>query len=131
MDDAAFALAARLVDLGRLWLLAGAITAAAFLGFGLDRVAPAARGAWAFRPLLAPGLVLLWPLVLWRWAAREAGRADPAPRRAGRAHLAAWAVLAAVLPAILIAAALHRAPRETPAAVRLDAAAGAATGAKP
>jgi hypothetical protein len=31
-------------------------------------VDPAARGAYAFRPLLLPGLVLLWPLVAWRWA---------------------------------------------------------------
>ncbi|MBK1660216.1 hypothetical protein [Paracraurococcus ruber] len=38
-----------------------------FLLRGLDRVDPAARGAHAFRPLLLPGLLLLWPLVLWRW----------------------------------------------------------------
>jgi hypothetical protein len=76
MNDPAFDMAARLVDLGRLWLGAGAVVAAAFLAFGLDRVAPAARGAWAFRPLLVPGLLLLWPLVLWRWAIleRDGGR---------------------------------------------------------
>lgn len=45
----------------------GLAVAAAFLLLGLDRVDPAARGAYAFRPLLVPGLVLLWPLVLWRW----------------------------------------------------------------
>jgi len=39
----------------------------AFLLFGLDRLEPAARGAYAFRPLMLPGLMLLWPLVLWRW----------------------------------------------------------------
>ena len=27
----------------------------------------ASVGAYAFRPLLLPGLALLWPLVLWRW----------------------------------------------------------------
>jgi hypothetical protein len=63
--------AATAVEAGRLWVGAGLLTAAAFLGFGIDRVDPAARGAWAFRPLLAPGIVLLWPLVLWRWAALE------------------------------------------------------------
>lgn len=45
----------------------GAAVALAFLTVGIERIDPAARGAYAFRPLLVPGLVLLWPLVLWRW----------------------------------------------------------------
>jgi hypothetical protein len=48
----------------------GCATALAFLLFGLDRVDPAARGGFAFRPLLVPGLVLLWPLVLLVWRRR-------------------------------------------------------------
>ena len=52
----------------------GAFVAAAFLLLGLDRVDPAARGAYAFRPLLVPGLVLLWPLVALRWLALARGR---------------------------------------------------------
>ena len=44
----------------------GALVAAALLFYVLDRIDPAARGAYAFRPLLVPGVVLLWPLVLWR-----------------------------------------------------------------
>ncbi len=47
----------------------GALVSALFLLFGIDRIDPAARGAYAFRPLLVPGLVLLWPLVMWRWLA--------------------------------------------------------------
>jgi hypothetical protein len=47
----------------------GALVALAFLVSGLDRIMPAARGAYAFRPLLVPGLVLLWPVVVWRWRA--------------------------------------------------------------
>jgi len=47
----------------------GALISALFLLFGIDRIDAAARGAYAFRPLLVPGLVLLWPLVLWRWLA--------------------------------------------------------------
>ncbi|WP_293862583.1 hypothetical protein [uncultured Alsobacter sp.] len=46
---------------------AGALVAVVFLAVGIDRVMPAARGAYAFRPLLLPGLVMLWPVVLWRW----------------------------------------------------------------
>ncbi len=41
--------------------------AAAFLVFGLDRVDRSARGSFAFRPLLVPGLVLLWPVVIANW----------------------------------------------------------------
>ena len=45
----------------------GAAVAAAFLLFGLDRVDQHAKGSYVFRPLLVPGVVVLWPLVLWRW----------------------------------------------------------------
>jgi hypothetical protein len=46
----------------------------AFILVGVDRIDPAARGAIAFRPLLLPGTVLLWPLVLARWIALERKR---------------------------------------------------------
>lgn len=49
----------------------GAAVAALFLLIGLDRIDPAASGAYAFRPLLIPGIVALWPLVLMRWVALE------------------------------------------------------------
>jgi hypothetical protein len=48
--------------------LAGLVVCLVFLAFGLERVDAAARGAYAFRALLLPGCVLLWPLVLVRWA---------------------------------------------------------------
>lgn len=57
-----------------LYLLVGLAVAAAFLLFGIDRVDAQARGAYAFRPLIAPGVVLLWPLVLQRWIALERRR---------------------------------------------------------
>jgi hypothetical protein len=55
--------------------LAGLLVGVAFLLSGLDRVEPGAHGAHGFRPLMLPGLALLWPWVLWRWAvlARHAG----------------------------------------------------------
>ncbi len=52
----------------------GLIVAAAFLLFGIDRIDDSARGVYAFRPLLIPGIVLLWPLVLWRWYVLEKQR---------------------------------------------------------
>ena len=62
-----------------LWIYAGlgALIAVAFLLWGMDRVDPAAQGAYAMRPLLLPGLVLLWPLVLIRWIALTRQKADP------------------------------------------------------
>lgn len=54
-----------------LYGAAGFAVAAVFLLWGIERVSPLAIGAYAFRPLLIPGVVLLWPLVLWRWIALE------------------------------------------------------------
>nr|MDH4439247.1 hypothetical protein [Rhizobium sp.] len=58
-----------------LWTTPGLIVAVAFLVAGIDRIDQAAVGAYAFRPLLIPGIILLWPLVVWRWAvlARDSG----------------------------------------------------------
>lgn len=49
------------------WAIIGAVTAAVFLTVGIDRIDEDARGAYVFRPLLIPGVMLIWPLVLWRW----------------------------------------------------------------
>ncbi len=94
-----------IVRIGQGYCLAGALAAVAFLAFGLSRVAPGARGAYAFRPLLLPGLVLLWPLVLWRWwrLARPPGGTSLG-RRYGGTHRAVWTVLAVALPLLLLAA---------------------------
>ncbi len=120
--------AAALVTVTEAWAVVGLAVAAVFLLWGIDRIDPAARGAIAFRPLLVPGIVLLWPLVLWRWrvlaqAPETAGRFDrPAPPSV---HRRLWTVLAVVLPAILlVAAAIHQeGPREAPA-VRIAPPAG-------
>ncbi|MEO0821516.1 MAG: hypothetical protein AAF074_13945 [Pseudomonadota bacterium] len=95
---------------GEIWLWAGAAVAAAFLAFGIDRVEPNARGAYAFRPLLVPGILLLWPLVLWRWVAVARGaedwraRHDP-PRRM---HGLAAGALAVLIPVLLVSALVLR-----------------------
>lgn len=57
-----------LIGFAKVWLVAGAVVAGAFLLAGIDRIDPAARRAYAFRPLLIPAILLLWPLVLLRWA---------------------------------------------------------------
>jgi hypothetical protein len=67
-------MAAGIVHAAMAYGAAGAILAVVFLLWGIDRVDPSARGAYAFRPLLIPGLVLLWPLVAARWLALERRR---------------------------------------------------------
>jgi uncharacterized membrane protein len=126
--------ATALVTLAQAWGVVGLAVAAVFLLWGIDRIDPAARGAVAFRPLLVPGIVLLWPLVLWRWwrlarAPETAGRFDrPAPPRV---HRRIWIGLAVVLPAILVVAAvIHQGPRDV-AAVRIAPPPGEATGSPP
>lgn len=49
-----------------LWI--GVAVALLFLTLGIERVDPASRGTYAFRPLLLPGATLLWPFVVRRWA---------------------------------------------------------------
>jgi uncharacterized membrane protein len=59
--------AAIIVDCVTAWLAIGGLVGVVFLFVGIDRVDDSARGAYAFRPLLLPGLVLLWPFVVLRW----------------------------------------------------------------
>ena len=105
--------AALLIDLARLWLWAGAIVSVPFLLWGVGRVEPNARGSWAFRALLVPGVLLIWPLVLWRWFLLETARDDWAKRHLPprRAH-GLVALLLAVLISLTILAGL--AIRQTP-----------------
>jgi len=67
-----------IVGLVRIWFMVGALVAAVFLIIGIDRIDEDARGAYVFRPLLVPGILLIWPLVLWRWWVLETGRSSRA-----------------------------------------------------
>jgi hypothetical protein len=109
---------AALLDAGRAYLAVGGLVGAAFVLWGIDRIDARARGAYAFRPLILPGVALLWPFVAWRWRriarGAGAGAADRPPRRAqDRLTLA----LAVALPAILVLGLVLRpdGPRERPA----------------
>lgn len=64
----------------KLWLGAGALVAIVFLTFGMDQIDEDARGAYVFRPLLVPAVLLIWPLVLWRWRVLATGN-DKWPKR--------------------------------------------------
>jgi hypothetical protein len=107
MDIAAF-----IVTLARWWLYAGAGVAVAFLLIGIDRVDANARGSYTFRPLLVPAILLIWPLVLWRWYVLEAGRADwRSQYNALRdTHAPVWFALALLIPMIFVVALAVRQP---------------------
>ncbi len=66
-------LADGLISFAGWWLTLGAGVAAAFLLIGIDGIDEDADGAYAFRPLLIPGILMIWPLVLWRWLRIKTG----------------------------------------------------------
>ncbi len=111
-------MAATLLEVAGGYAVIGLCTAVVFLFYGIDRVDPNASAAWAFRPLLIPGLVLIWPLILWRWwrlvRGENLARRHRPPRKA-QDHLAL--ALALAIPLILVAALLARqdGPYERPA----------------
>ena len=95
-------MAALLVEAAGVWLWIGAGVAALFLTVGVDRIDPDARGAYAFRLLLVPAILLIWPLVLWRWLREETGQATWRGRYSPpRAHAAAAVAMATVIVATL------------------------------
>ena len=88
-----------IVTLAQYWLIAGAVVAALFLTLGIDQIDEDARGAYIFRPLLIPGVMLIWPLVILRWWVLIRDRDDwhnryTPPRRV---HLAVAAILMIVV----------------------------------
>lgn len=112
-------MAADLIWLAQVYLGFGAVSAAAFLVIGIDRVDENARGVWVFRPFLVPGILLIWPLVLLRWWQMERvgdmGEARFRPPLTSQPRLAAAMALAIVV--IITSAMILRqdGPNEAPA----------------
>ncbi len=102
--------ATTIVEFVRWWGIIGSVIAAVFLTVGIDRIDENAHGSYVFRPLVIPGVILIWPLVLWRWLVLETGRDDWAKRHVPprRAHGRVWIVLAVLIPAIFITAQVLR-----------------------
>ncbi|MEM7709671.1 MAG: hypothetical protein AAF264_02740 [Pseudomonadota bacterium] len=117
-------LAAAIIFGTKVWMGLGAAVAVVFLAWGIDRIDEDADGAYVFRPLLIPGLLLIWPLVLWRWRVlaqdRDAEQARYRPDR--RAHRPIAFILPVVLGAVIVVGLAAR--QEWPgdvAPVRLEA----------
>ena len=98
--------ASTIVWIATAWIYAGTAVAVIFLSLGIDRVDDSARSSYTFRPLLVPAILLLWPLVWWRWLRLETGvDADRGRDRAVRAaHGWVWAALTILIPLLFFGA---------------------------
>lgn len=85
----------------KAWGVIGALVAVPFLTFGIDQLDEDARGAYVFRPLLVPGILLIWPLVLWRWYVLQSGSGDWSLRY--RPPRASHRWVAFVMPIVIVA----------------------------
>lgn len=97
--------AASMIAFAEGWIWIGAAVAVLFLTIGIDRIDENARGAYVFRVLLLPAILLIWPLVLWRWAILETGKDDWAKRHRPprRSHGGAAILFAAAIPLVIVA----------------------------
>ena len=96
--------AATILNFAEYWAWIGLVVAVPFLTFGMDRIDENARGAYIFRPLLLPAVILIWPVVLWRWFLLETKRDDwkgrhRPPRLSHRCAALAFAVM---IPLIIV-----------------------------
>ncbi|MCY4152995.1 MAG: hypothetical protein OXE94_12290 [Aestuariivita sp.] len=81
----------------QVWGGIGAVVALVFLIFGISRIDEDARGALSFRPLLIPGILIIWPLVIWRWWQLTGTTTTSVTRSAPRESHAIVAVVLAVI----------------------------------
>lgn len=88
----------------QIWCSIGAIIALVFLTIGIDRIDEDAQGAYVFRLLLIPAILLIWPLVLWRWFILETNSDKWQNRHQPPRHAHFWVaiIFAVTIPAIII-----------------------------
>jgi len=88
----------------QIWCAIGALVCTLFLVIGIDRIDEDARGAYVFRLLLIPAILLIWPLVLWRWFILETGRDHWPTRHEPPRHAHFWiaVIFAITIPGIII-----------------------------
>ncbi len=108
---------------GTFYLYAGLAVAAVFLLFGLGRLDENAQDAWVFRPLLIPGVLLIWPLVIWRWIVLRRGEQKLDRHRMPRARQerAQLAFVIVILLILLMAVTFRQDPDSLPGPILLEA----------
>ena len=86
----------------QIWCSIGAIIALVFLTIGIDRIDEDAQGAYVFRLLLVPAILLIWPLVLWfiLETKRDAWPNRHSPPR--HAHFWVAIIFALAIPSIIV-----------------------------
>lgn len=109
------------LDVLAAYIVLGVIFAMVFHRKALTTIDPATRqSSLAFRLLITPGIIALWPLLAARWRRGSTppgwlGEAEKplTSRRLRATHALLWKTLAVVGPLILAAALLYR-PAPTP-----------------
>lgn len=86
----------------QIWGGVGLIVTVVFLSYGIDKIDEDARGAYVFRPLLIPGILLIWPLVLWRWYVLADGKDEWSHRYKPRRHTHQWFAFAMPVAIVVI-----------------------------
>lgn len=109
--------------IGMGYLYIGAAVALVFLLFGLGRIDENAQEAWIFRPLLIPGVLLIWPLVIWRWIVLQRGEEKLDRHRMPRIRQerVQLAFVVAIPVILLVAVSLKTDPASLSAPVLLEA----------
>jgi len=87
-----------------VWTAIGGVVALIFLTFGIDRIDEDARGAYVFRILMVPAILLIWPLVLYRWYILETGKDNWEKRHKPprNAHFWVAIIFALAIPSIIL-----------------------------
>ena len=86
----------------KVWGWIGMAIALPFLTFGIDQVDEDARGAYVFRLLLIPGILVIWPLVLWRWYKLMAGTDAWSPRYRPRRKAHQWIAVTMAVAIVVV-----------------------------
>ena len=86
----------------QIWCSIGAFIALFFLTIGIDRIDEDAQGAYVFRLLLIPAILLIWPLVLWRWFILETKRDSWPNRHSPPRHAHFWVAIALAISVPII-----------------------------
>ena len=113
-----------LITIATWYLYAGVAVAVWFIIYAIGRLDENAEAAWVFRPLLVPGVLLIWPLVIWRtvvlWRGEEKLDRHRMPRK--RQERVAIAFVFAIPLILILAVGARQDPTKLAEPIQLEAA---------